>query len=471
MQALDHEFGLLATSVERTVAVQQEAARVLLDAAPAHGQALARHLVRAYEEVAAHVGRRRAGYESLPDEDSKRGAVTEMRSLLEGARDLHVSLSWLDAARTPPLDLGTRYLIDFIASRLVSARAEVTVVTAVEGSYRTAIDPFSFVFSNLEEQQVDELAIVVFVPRREQHSGLLHPLIVHELGHAASKQGGLAQSLTAKTESDDSLRKLLDTSAHALAAEMDMRADVMTAICKAVDVAPEPAPESEAVSSVARGYLMLQLGYWVEEALCDAFATQLLGPTYLYAFAAIVGTGDLDATDAQHPPARQRMRLMLAQLDALGWEPILAKETPEIGDWLRDKSTTSLRHQEPAHRFCLGALELLMDDVRGMVAEHVGQLAFEPAAFDAARSEEIKSLLAAGVPPAQAHEVGTAQRRKIGRAEIILGSWLFALGEGGGGLDALARAPGLPELSRLLPKALELSALVAAWDSENDAAS
>jgi hypothetical protein len=498
LEALDHEFAFLASSVERTIEVQQEGARHLLDVSPPQGKALARHLVVSYDKLKTRVARRREGYASLPDEESKRGAVIEMRLLVEGARNLHGSLSWLDAAREPPLDLGTRYLIDFIACRLVSVNAEVTVVTAVERSYRTAIEPLSLVLSAIDEElsedsppaigdapdgsddgapggdadgQGDGLAIVVFVPRREQHSGLLHPLIVHELGHAASSQHGLASGLVATTASHPEVGPALEVAVEALATDMELETELRTDVCEAVGVEVVSKDETEALTRVARSYLMAQLEYWVEEAVCDAFAVQLLGPTYLYAFTAIVGASDLDAVDPQHPPTRQRLRLMLTQLDELGWSDLLAAETPDVEAWFREQARVALRyHDDVPPRFCQQALELLAGDVRELVARHVGGLSFLPAAFGPDRREEVVSLLAAGIPPAQALDVETGERRPIGRAEIILGSWLFAMAKEGGGLGALGKAPGLPELRLLLPKALELSALATAWNGGTDAA-
>lgn len=67
-------------------------------------------------------------------------------------------------------------------------------------------------------------------------------------------------------------------------------------------------------------------------------------------------------------------------------------------------------------------------------------------------------MLGAGVPPAQ-----TLRRKPIKLAAIILGSWLFAVKEEGGDLEALATAADVPELSRLLPKALQDAALLEAW--------
>ena len=54
---------------------------------------------------------------------------------------------------------------------------------------------------------------------------------------------------------------------------------------------------------------------------------------------------------------------------------------------------------------------------------------------------------------------GTAMRRQ----DIVLGLWLFALQEAGGDIPAVTTAPDSRTLATMLPKSLEMSALVEAW--------
>lgn len=251
---------------------------------PRRGSILASHLHNAYTVLIQHVEQRIEDYRTLPDEESRGGAVTEMRQLVAGARNLHCSLSWLDAARDPPLDLGTRYLVDQTAAHLVSANAEVTVVAAIDRSYATVTNPLRPVFELSDaERSSDETAIVVFVPRREQHSGLLHPLIIHELAHAANARYGLvSRVLDAAAEKADLLASIRDAASEH-ARDGDDQATVSTDdLSAAVEIIGD------------------RLNSWVE-AVCDTLATQLLGPTYLYSFMAIVGTSDLDAVGEEHP--------------------------------------------------------------------------------------------------------------------------------------------------------------------------
>ena len=429
MDRLDREFNLLAASARRTACVQQDEVKRFLDAAPRHsvtsrpadetlsdtpalddeprrGSALAKHLHGAYDALIAHVEQRTDDYSTLPDAKSKAGALIEMRQMVVGARNLHRSLSWLDAAGNPPLDLGTRYLVDQTTARLVAGQAEVTVVAATDRSYATVTNPLGPVFRLSGATPPDaEMIVVVFVPRREQRSGLLHPLIIHELGHAANKRHGLvAQVLKTKRGGDElsammsEAKRYAETSAHG---EVD--GDDIAAVAEAI------AARFEA---------------WIEEAVCDAIAAHILGPTYLYSFMAIVGTSDLDAAGEEHPATRQRIRLLLNQLDGLGWTDLLADAAPEIDAWFRDTANKEEEYTEPDVAFCVAALARLSEEVVEVVVSHIGGLVFRASDFLPVR-EEINGLLGVGIPPCQ-----TLERAAIGRAEIILGSWLFAVKAG-----------------------------------------
>lgn len=462
MDRLDREFNLLAASACRTARVQQGEVERFFDAAPRHpamsrpagetssdtvalnekprrGSILAKHLHGAYDALIAHVERRTEEYGTLPDTESKAGALVEMRQMVAGARSLHRSLGWLDAAGSPPLDLGTRYLVDQTAARLVASHAEVTVVAATDRSYATVTNPLAPVFRLSGAAPPDgEMVVVVYVPRREQRSGLLHPLTIHELAHAADKQ----HDLVAKVLETERGGEVLS----ALTGEADKQAKAST----------HGGVDADAISAAAEP-IEARLDAWIEEAVCDATAAHILGPTYLYSFMAIVGTSDLDDAGQEHPPTRQRIRLLLNQLDGLGWTKLLADAAPAIDAWFREAARQEEEYEEPDVAFCVTALERLSEEIIDVVADHLDSLVFQAHDFAPIR-KEIDELLNQGIPPCQ-----TLERTAIGRAEIILGSWLFAVEKQGGDLDALAVAADVPELSRLLPKALQDAALLGAW--------
>lgn len=462
MDALDREFALLVASVERTARVQRAEIVHFLETAPRaetvtpaqdqsssevsaddsipdldlrNGIVLARHLLAAYNALIMYVDQQRDEYRTLPGEKAKYGATIEMRKLVAGVRDLHRSLSWLDAARHPPLDLGTRYYVDDIVARLISSDAEVTLV-AGERSYGKLSKPFSPVFALTGVRApVDGLPIVVFIPRREKKSGLLHPLIVHEIAHAANDQHAL-------------VKRVLNTAAK----DGDF-------VAKRAKVSADIGGETPEGRAAAMESIKGRLASWVEEALCDAFGAQLLGPTYLYAFMAIVGTSSLDRPGEEHPSTRQRIRLLLRHLDNAGWAALMTENVPEVDTWFREAAKVQHVHRDPEEKFCAYALDSIADLIGAEVERHAESMTFRAEEYSTAIRSEISDLLEVGLPPSQ-----TLEGEPIDRASIILGSWLFGIHAKGDDLPALAQAPDIPQISRLLPKALQDAALLAAWE-------
>lgn len=348
---------------------------------------------------------------------------------------LQSNYAWTDAAALPPLDLGTTYFVEQAARRFVAPRVELTVVTPTGGSYATSSDPYGELLRlwNMPHN-ITPLTIVIYVPRREQHSGLLHPLMVHELGHAVEQQHDLV----------DDIFLIANNRARWLKRLQDI---------VAYETARTGATVQEAINGIS-----YRLGKWIEEALCDSFATHLLGPTYLYAFLAEVVAGNMDHPGEKHPPPRQRVRLMLEQLDKLGWAQTMRSHAAGLDSWVRGAAAGAPDYQySPLDGFLIRSLDTLGPHVRDRIRRHIRK----PGVFtpDQRQLTAVFDLLARGIPPAQ-----FTDRTAIPQAAIILGSWLYTLSQEGGTLEGVVDAPTSPVLETLLPKSLEMSALVAAWE-------
>jgi hypothetical protein len=388
----------------------------------------------AYEAVENRLAERRAAYATAPDDAVRKDAIVEMRRLVWDVRRLQSNLGWLEAAQRSPLDLGTRYFVEDAARALVAPDAEVTVVASDHPSYATTSDPWEPLIQNWGKgvQPKSPTVVVVLLPRREQRSGLLHPLIVHELGHAADSEHGIIDDLWQTAHS----RKRLTARYSKAVAELVKD--------KGVDIADANATVSTALRA------------WITEAFCDCIAVHHLGPTYLYSFLAEVIAASLDEPGPSHPPARQRVRLLLENLDRLGWTEPMKSADPVLESWVRDLASTQVATQGlPA--FLSWAIDELSAVVRKDVLARLKGRVFKP---DPAELSEVSELLSAGIPPAQRGSGASAARESI-----ILESWHVALANAGGGPSALATAPDAPELSELLPLALELSAVTGAWQT------
>jgi hypothetical protein len=430
---LDDEFTFVAASVERAAKLQRSACAALLEDDAAAGRALAAHIDLAYDAVEHRLAERRAAYQAAPDDAVRVDAIVEMRRLVWDVRRLQSNLGWLEAAQDSPLDLGTRYFVEDAARALVASDVEVTVVAwaSDQSSYATTSDPWEPLIKSWGKGWPPApTVVVVLLPRREQRSGLLHPLIVHELGHAADSEHGIVDGLWQIAHQRKRLTSRFAKAVSELAQD------------SGVDIAEANATVSKALRA------------WITEAFCDSVAVHHLGPTYLYSFVAEVIAGTLDEPGPSHPPARQRIRRLLAELDRLGWTQVMRDADPALEAWLRALASAGSQYLG-LPGFLGWAVDEMATAIRTNTHKRLKGRVFEPRAEELA---EVATLLGAKIPPAQRH-AGDA----IPRESIILECWHAALSNAGGGPAALAVAPDAAELKELLPAALELSAVSAAW--------
>lgn len=393
------------------------------------GGAALRHLAAVYDSFDAHVERSRAEFKEEPDPATKAGAVTAMREHLMAAKRLQKSLAWVDSITIPPLDLGTNYFVEQAARRLVATDAEIVVVSAGDSSYATYSNPFRRLIKAWGDPSTisgDNL-IVIFLPRRERRSGLLHPLLVHELGHAACQGHKLTSRAIKKAVSRQRVQKRFR---------------------RLIEEMPKGAQLEMAISVRAR------LRYWIEEALCDALATQYLGPTYLFAFLAEVVAGNVDHPGEKHPPPRQRVRLMLTQLEKLSWKSTMTYYADDCYGWLRETADVDVPYSG-VEKFLVWVLKTIANDIHRLVEVHAKNHTFTLAPGELS---EVTKLVALGVPPAQ-----RLKGQAVDSRAVLLGCWLYALKDSGGDIEGVPKAIDKPELAELLPTGLEMAALLRAW--------
>jgi hypothetical protein len=430
--AVGDDFAFVAASVTRAARLQRAACRRVLEDDTARGKALARHLDLAYEAIERRVADRRSQFSLALDDAEREDAVVEMRRLVWDVRRLQSNLTWLDAAQRPPLDLGTTYFVEDAARALIAADVEVTVISADQPSYATASNPWEPLIAEWGTGiPADEpTVVVIFIPRREERSGLLHPLVMHELGHAVDTEHETVAAIWQLAKGRTRLGARF--------------AKAVTEFSTTHSVDPQDTTD----------HVASRLRSWIAETFCDCLALHHLGPTYLYSFLAEVAAGSMDEPGPWHPPPRQRIRLLVENLDGLGWSDVLREGDPALESWVRTCIAI-----KPEYSDVEGFLTWSVDDLRAVVRNQTKRLLrnriFSPNPEELA---EVSQLLAAGIPPAQRRS-GEA----IARESIMLQCWHAALEGAGHGPAALADAPDAPELSAVLPAALELSALTEAW--------
>lgn len=426
--AIADEFALVVGTIERTLGVYRREA----SARPDNGSpVLCHHVLSLCAAVENHLARIRADFAGALDPAVESTCLSHAQAVLVWLRGEQGAITWLRSADRSPLDLGTRYYVDGIARQIVSQQVEVTVVAVDDISYATFSNPFLPMLASWATPPPPgaPTIVVVFIPKREERSGLLHPLIVHELGHAADAERKVVERLMTTARSDQPFEDGFQRAAGDLAA--------------ASDTTPRQAGDT----------LAGRLESWCAEAFCDALATLILGPTYLYAFASEVSAGDLDTAAPRHPPPNARVGAMLDLLDTNGWAARMQAADPALDAWLRAHASAGGTYG-PADRYLLEALTSLQPAVNSAAASELGSAPFMPTPD----LDEVQELLDAGIPPAQ-----LGDRRAAPREAIILADWWAAIAQGGGGTRGLALAPETPELADLLPAALELAAVTAAW--------
>lgn len=433
MATRDDDFTFVAEAALRASRTVSLASASVLASTSGGGHALAKHLALAANAVQDRVAERTAEYQAATTEAVKDDAIVELRRVLIRVREFQQTLDWLDYAEDSPLDLGTRYFVEAAARKLVAPDCEVTVVSTTSRSYATTSDPMRPVIDNWGAgiPASEPTVVVVFIPRREERSGLLHPLIVHELGHAADSRHGYVSTIMQRASTRSRLPK------------------------KFSDLVTQFAAVQKCTNAEAADRLYEMLRSWIAEMFCDSFAAHFLGPSYLYSFLVEVGAASLDDASVTHPPPRQRIRTILGTLDRLGWTDLMHDQDPALDAWVRETAQVSAPYT--------GLWEFLtwaMDDLHAVIRKEVERsLGGASLSANATLLDEIALLLAAGIPPSQL-EGGAVSRRLV-----ILASWYAAISAEGGGPKALAVAPDSEELAKLMPAALELGALVDAWSA------
>jgi hypothetical protein len=441
----DEDLALLASSISRALDRQRDNVNQLRSVAVRGSPAacLATRLSAVYVAVERQAQEIRE-LDADGDDELLDGARVALRTVLESARDLQRTTDWLHAAEREPIDLGTRYFVDACAQDLLPIEMPVLVVPRAEYIYAVIPDPLkladtaadgpqpSVSLSRLSsarepdgpaaEPSIERSPLVVFVPELERRTTLLHPLIVHELAHP------LVQKEELWLAPLDAVRERSDNST-IVEAEGHLDADKM------------------------RGLGMVQA--WLTEAACDAVALHYMGPSFVMAFmAAAVSASDPAGAFPTHPPLVTRLRIMVDQCDALGWERLSLPNAPHIEDLVRQ-----LAEIRPEVDDQYATLDNMVRNLGPRLAEvvrdHLGARILSPQRF-ADESPAIRNLLEKRVPPA--HD---ARGAAFDRRSVILASWHDVLAAKRGG--DLSTALVDEEADARLARSLQMIAVVEAW--------
>jgi hypothetical protein len=322
------------------------------------------------------------------------------------------------------LPVGLTQLIDQLIVTLLPDGADPVIHLDERYMYSTLdlVRLLSDTLASLSVSYSGSPAPVAFsLPSNDPTNAFLTPILAHEVGHVAIDQASLGSEVLDRTD-QTILNELFE--------------DCLQAASQG-----DPLP------------WQIQFVRWIDELLCDALATALTGPSYLFASAAFLPAPELGDVGT-HPFPADRIRLTLDQLDQLGWSPLLEEKTPKVLDWLRNiqQAADPTDHHE---RFLRGAVDIVAPAIFEVAKKHVG------APLDASEAGRLLPSLMehfdVGVPPVQLDE------GPISSWLILLAAWIHQFHRHGDQSTTVAKAVDDSELSDFLVKALEMARITEIW--------
>ena len=266
--------------------------------------------------------------------------------------------------------------------------------------------------------------IVFNLPALDPANALLSPILAHEVGHTVVQERKLLNQLTQAVDLG--------------------QIDAIFKRCLAKDPKADP--------SHWKG----QLGSWISELLCDALATALTGPSFLYASATFLPAPSRGGLGS-HPFPAERVRFTLSQLDSFGWQGYLGTHSAMVTDWLRTLESNRPSTPSPEEEFLTESVALMESAIASIAAQHVVSR-LDVSEYSKC-SAELCELFDAGIPPSRLqHGVPTPW-------QLILCGWEVALQHYGNSSRSLGQAVSDRAFNAFLIKGIELVRITQLWDA------
>lgn len=426
-----NDLTLLLASARREVDAIRGDPRMDPLGAGSRGAALRSHL----EDLLAAVEHRMA-QEPAPSapEPERRAFARSMRQSIIVLRGAHAALPWLEATRTPSVNMGSLYLTEDCA-RILVGDVDLVVVPDPEFMYSTTSWMFSAVISNTPgfTAATTRRPIVLNYPLCDSDRLLLHPIFAHELGHAAVHEHQLVPDVEAVLDGDDVFVAAFDQ------AITDMQS---------VWTAASPAQVA--------GTMRTMLRRWIEELLCDHLASEAMGPAFLWAFSSFAIPLGYGAPAQSHPPNTLRTRLLVEQLTERGWRGYLDRVAPGVMEWLYGIASDAAAPLAQPFSFFRDQLLTHRQALCDTASARSSPSSLTPTGAEP-EADEAASLLAETILP------NGISKPLDGRA-ILLGGWQHAFAEHGDSPAGMVAALSDRQLQELIGKAIEMSVVTQTWN-------
>jgi hypothetical protein len=425
------DFAYLISSTKRSVELLRGALQKADIGPSRRGHVLVAHIERPLGGIEQRVSEAEANFDSS-ESAAKHEYVKQVRLLDAWVRHMHRAIPWIVNASNPSFDLGALYFIDE-TGYAITDRALDAIPNAAS-QFSTERRPFERVFALLGiENDSNAIPVILNYPMPESGSHLLLPLYGHELAHARVGEEDLHMRVLELHAGDQPLQ---------------------SAFQKAIKDTASGGGGSELEAAYR---LRSRLHLWVTELLCDQFAVQWLGPSYLFSFSSFLLAQSWEESLERHPPTSLRIQHLLNYLEEGGWNDAVRHKAAEVLLWLEGVGA-----QKPdvsgdlEASFLLDALSSVVPTIQRVVAEALGERAYGTGEFEAVTGY-IDELVECDVLPVQL-ESGKA----IDRRAILLSAWLNSFSSADYPAT-LADAPGNLKAQRFIAKAIEMSAVLARW--------
>lgn len=319
---------------------------------------------------------------------------------------------------------GLLYLVDYLIVDILKASADPVI--HLHGAYmystQRLIDRWELLNRELGVAWSEPVEPIIFnLPGLDFGNALFSPILAHEVGHSVIQRADLV-------------------------AEVSSRLDVPSVeSLKAVLASTDPAVDDA----------LVQFASWAEELLCDAIATELTGPSLLFAAAVFLPASSAGIAGPYHPDPSQRIKLTLSQLGALGWMPKLESECPNILGYLQQIATLSVAPTSAREKFLRDMVDLSMPAIEEVARQYV----VTRTDWDSYKEIEatLSEMVRENIPPSEID--GTA----LTPWQVVVAIWFHGIKSYGDDSAGLVASVEDRELNRLGLKSVELIRVVELW--------
>lgn len=259
------------------------------------------------------------------------------------------------------------------------------------------------------------------LPAVDPANVLLSPILTHEVGHTAWRQG--------------------------LRAELNKKADLKSAGERLKQGASSSGTDAAEVARI--------FDSWRQELLCDALAAALTGPSFLFA-----STVFLPAPSAlpmgSHPYPRDRLAYTFRILTELGWDSFLLRHVPNVFGWCQEIATNVALTGHPVETALREAIGIIEPAITRTALSTTSGNRADPGAMSR-DEEQLFGLLELEVPPI------VIEQRGLGPWVILAAAWVYEVARRGDTPEAVANTSSDIHLNQFLVKSIELATIKRLW--------